>query len=101
VITLGSAGDQLTVILAAGGDFIASMTASSPWGDVQISLELSGGTTDPVTWTAVISDVTATFDVPKEQVQAVIDAKMSTARLYYTPTTGTTLLWAQGGISAY
>lgn len=101
MITLGSDGEQLTVVLATGGDFVASMTSSSPWGSVTITLVLSGGNVDPITWTASIDDVTATFDVPANEVQTAIDAKMSIARLYYSPAGGGTLLWAHGGINVF
>jgi len=98
VITLGSEGEQLTVILAAGAGFLASLTSSDPWGSVQIYLQLSSGTGDPIIWTATINDVTATFNVTANDVQTAIDGEYSIARLYYVPSGGVPLLWGHGGV---
>lgn len=100
MIELGSVGEQITVILAAGADFVVTLVAPTAWpvGTV-IALVLSGGGVS-VTWTATISGTQATFDVPTAQVQPVINSGYSFARLYYTPSGGGPLLWGQGDIRA-
>lgn len=99
MITLGSEGEQLTVILAAGAGFVASLTSSDPWGSVSIYLQLLDGNADPITWTASISGSVATFSISVNDVQTAINGEYSTARLYYQPAGGgIPLLWGHGGI---
>lgn len=99
MIELGSEGEQVTVILAEGGDFVVTLVATDPWpAGSGITLRLSNGTGTLVTWTAVIAGTDAVFNIPTVQVQAVIASELAFARLYYTPAGGGPLLWAHGGI---
>jgi hypothetical protein len=98
VITLGSEGEQLVVIIPVGADFLTTLSASTPWpvGTV-IELHLSNTLTDvPVVWTATVSGSTAVFNVPKVTTQPVVAARLSLARLFYSPGGSGTLLWAHG-----
>jgi hypothetical protein len=98
VITLGSEGEQLVVIIPVGADFLTTLSASTPWptGTI-IELHLSNTLADvPVVWSAVVSDSTAVFDVSKADTQPVADARLSLARLFYSPGGSGMLLWAHG-----
>lgn len=98
MITLGSAGDDLTVVLPVGASFIATLTATTPWpANTIIELHFMNDLADiPVVWSAAISDTDATFNVSTDQVQTVVDARLSIARLIYNPGDTGALLWAQG-----
>lgn len=102
MINLGSDVQQITVILADDADYVVTLVASSAWPTgIVIYLSLSDGADGndtPVVWTATVVGTQATFNVPNAQVQPVIDAKLSIARLYYTPAGGGPLLWGYGGI---
>jgi hypothetical protein len=98
VITLGSEGEQLVVIIPVGADFLTTLSASMPWptGTV-IELHLSDTLADtPVIWAATVSGSTAVFNVPRVTAQPVVDARLSLARLFYSPGGSGTLLWAHG-----
>lgn len=99
MITLGSEGEQLTVLLPVGADFVVTLQATDPWpAGTEITLQLTAGTGDPVTWTAVITGNTAVFNVPANEVAPLISGRYSTARLYYQATGGGTLLWGHGSV---
>lgn len=99
-VNLGYVPQKLTVTLAEGGDFVSALVATTPWPvGTGIELRLTGGTVGTVTWPAVVDDVRADWNVSNLDVQDVIDAKASTARLVYTESDGTTIVWAEGSIS--
>lgn len=102
MINLGADVQQITVVLADGADYVVTLVSSTPWPTgIAISLHLTDGTTGtdpPVVWSATVVGTQATFNVPTAQVQPVIDAKLSIARLIYTPSGGGPLLWGRGGI---
>jgi hypothetical protein len=98
VITLGSAGEDLTVIIPVGASYVATLTASTPWPTgTAIELHFMNDLSDvPVVWAATISGSDATFDIDTTQVQLVVDARLSIARLIYNPGGTGALLWAHG-----
>lgn len=98
MITLGSAGEDLTVVIAVGAAFVATLTATNPWPTgTQIEIHLLNEPTDtPVVWAAVVSGSSAVFNVSASAVQAVVDARLSAARLFYNPGGTGALLWAHG-----
>lgn len=98
MITLGSEGEQLVVVIPVGADFVTTLSAATPWPTgTQIELHLSNTLSDvPVIWPATVAGTTAVFNVAKTVTQAVIDARLSLARLYYSPGGAGTLLWAHG-----
>jgi hypothetical protein len=98
VITLGSDGDQLTVVIPVGADFVTTLSASDSWPTgTAIELHLSSSLTDtPVIWTATVSGTTAIFNVPASQTAAVVTARLSLARLFYSASGVGRLLWAHG-----
>lgn len=100
MITLGSEGEQLQVIIPTDADFVTTLTASSPWPTgTTIELHLSDTSTNPpIVWTASVSGSSAVFNVPKTTVQAVIVARLSIARLIYSPGGSGSLLWGHGTI---
>lgn len=100
MITLGWDPDQLTVLLAADTDFLAVLQSDTAWpAGTAIALQL---TTDqvpsPVVWSATVSGTTATFDVPKATVNAVLSGTLSTAKLTYT-TPDIDVVWAVGRVA--
>lgn len=100
VITLGSAGEDLVVVIAVDATFVATLTATSPWpSGTQIEIHLLNEPTDtPVIWAAVVSGSTAVFNIPLTNVQAVVSARLSSARLLYNPGGTGALLWAHGAV---
>lgn len=98
-INLGYVPLRLTVTLAEGGDFVSALVSSVAWpAGTGIELHLSGGTDAMVTWPATIAGVRADWDVDNSEVQDVIDGKYSTARLIYTESDGTVLIWGEGSV---
>lgn len=99
MINLGFEGEQITVILASGSDYVVTLLASEDWpADLAITLALSADRGSAVVWSADVAGSEATFSVPAAEVQAVIDAGLSYSRLYYHPAGSGPLLWGQGGI---
>lgn len=98
VITLGSEGEQLQVVIPVDADFVTTLTASSPWPvGTTIELHFSDPTlSSPTIWTASVSGSDAVFNVPKSTVQAVVVARLPIARLIYSPGGSGTLLWGHG-----
>lgn len=99
MITLGSEGEQLTVIIPVGADFVTTLSAATPWPTgTQIELHLSNDSADvsPVVWAATVSGTTATFNVPAATTQAVVLGRLAYARLYYSPGGTGMLLWGHG-----
>lgn len=98
MITLGSEGEQLTVIIPIGAAFVTTLSAATPWPTgTQIELHLSSSLTDvPVVWAAAVSGTTAVFNESTIQTQAVVNARLSIARLIYNPGGTGQLLWAHG-----
>lgn len=98
MITLGSEGEQLQVIIPVDADFVTTLTASSPWPTgTTVELHLSDTSLNPpVVWAASVSGSNAVFNVPKSTVQAVVTARLSLARLIYSPSGSGTLLWGHG-----
>lgn len=98
MITLGSAGEDLTVVIPVGARFLTKLTASIPWplGTVIELHLLNEITDDPVVWSAVISGSDATFDVAASQVTTDTADRPSVARLLYDSDGGGLLLWAHG-----
>lgn len=99
-VNLGYVPQKLTVTLSEGGDFVSALVASTDWpAGAGIELRLSGGTAGTVTWPAVVNGARADWEVAYTEVQAVIDAKVSTARLVYTESdSGAVLVWAEGSV---
>lgn len=98
MITLGSAGDDLTVIIPLGARFLTKLHSSTPWpvGTI-IQLHLvNEPDDDPVVWTATISGSDATFDESASQVATDTADRPSVARLLYDSDGGGLLLWAHG-----
>jgi len=98
VITLGSAGEDLQVVIPVGASFVTTLTASTPWPNgTVIELHLMNSLTDtPTVWSATVAGSDATFNISASQVQAVVDARLSIARLLYNPAGSGALLWAHG-----
>jgi hypothetical protein len=98
MITLGSMGEDLTVVIPIGARFLCALDSSNPWPNgTQIELHLMNDPGDtPVIWPATISGSTATFDVPAGDVKTVTDARLSLARLLYNPAGAGFLLWGHG-----
>jgi hypothetical protein len=98
MITLGSSGDQLVVILASGAVFAATLQATENWpSNTQISLHLTDSEgAHEVIWSATVTDNLASFFVSAADVQAVIDNQLSLARLLYNPGQTGALLWGHG-----
>lgn len=97
MITLGSAGEDLQVVIPIGASFVTKLTASTSWPNgTVIELHLMNDLSDvPVVWSSTIAGTDATFNIPPDQVQAVVTARLSIARLIYNPGTGA-MLWAHG-----
>lgn len=101
-IGLGLIPQILTVSLVADGDFVAALVATSPWPvGTEIELHLSGGSSGVVVWAAVVEGSRADWDVPADDVAAVLSSQATTARLLYKEADGTALVWAKGKINAY
>lgn len=98
VITLGSEGEQLQVIIPVDADFVSTLSATDVWpAGTAIELHLSNSFTDtPVIWSATVSGTTAVFNESKTAIQPVVEARLSLARLFYSPDGLSTLLWAYG-----
>jgi hypothetical protein len=98
VITLGSDGEQLVVVIPVDADFVTTLSAATPWPTgTQIELHFSNTPSDdPVIWPATVVDTTAAFNVPKASAEPVITARLSLARLFYSPGGSGVLLWAHG-----
>lgn len=98
MVTLGSEGEQLQIIIPVGADFVATLSAAAAWpvGTV-IEIHLSNTLSDtPIVWSATITGTNAVFNVPKATAQPVVDARLSLARLFYSPGGSGLLLWAHG-----
>lgn len=100
MIIIGDSGEEITLEIPWGADFVAAFIASVAWPDgMTIELQLSNGPGDtPVVWPAVITGVRADFYVPMADVQTVINANLAIARLYYTPAGQGPLFWGSGVI---
>lgn len=100
MITLGSAGETLTLIIPIGASFVATLISTDPWPDgTLIELHLLNELTDtPVIWSAAISGSLASFTESAANVQTVVDARLSLARLIYNPGGTGALLWAHGSV---
>lgn len=98
MITLGSVGDDLTVVIPLSARFLTKLTASTAWptGTV-IELHLMNDLADvPTVWSASINGTDATFDIPTSQVTTDTAARPSIARLLYDSDGRGLLLWAHG-----
>lgn len=85
--------------LAHGGDFVCTLLASEDWPtDIEISFLITGGEVGQEVWGAAIDGPRAEFDVPFNDVQAVIDAKASAFRLRYFRAGGTPIIWYEGSV---
>lgn len=101
-IRLGFEPQRLTVILASGGDFVASLVSDSLWpSGVGIELRFSGGSAGLVTWAAEISGTRASWDVDADDVRELIGKAPTLSRLVYTEQDGSAILWAKGGVSVH
>lgn len=100
-IQLGTIPENLRVHLAADADFVASMTSTTgTWPGTGVTLELI----DPMgtvvaSWPATISGAVASWDVDAAEVAPVVAAGVRTARLHYTDSAGSDLLWARGSVT--
>lgn len=97
--TLGQAPHRMTVVLAAGADFVASLYRDDgqPWpaGEgVGCSLKL----TEEIAWFGPASGAAINFEVDSEEVDAAIAETPKTAKLYYEDGQGLRLLWAMGPV---
>lgn len=98
MITLGSDGEQLVVVIPVDADFVTTLSAATPWPTgTQIELHFSDTPSDtPVIWPATVAGTTATFNVSKASAQPVVTARLSLVRLFYSPGGSGILLWAHG-----
>lgn len=104
-ISFGLDPDDFTVYLAYGANFIQDMVNDAgPWADgtaFAVHFCLSSKTDVPAyTWAATVSGDRASWNQPASDVQAVLDANASYARLIYTDPDGDTQIWAVGRTSA-
>jgi uncharacterized membrane protein len=92
---LGAAPERMTVVLAAGTDFVATLTRDDGvvWPDGTV-VELRVGST---TWAATVAGATVTWDVDEVAVDAVLATNPTKARLYYVAG-ATRMLWASGPV---
>lgn len=93
--TLGQAPSRMTVVLAAGADFVATLTRNDgenwPSG---AAVELELGET---VWAALVTGDTLTWDVDEAVVATVLASPPAKARLYYV-NGATRMLWASGPV---
>lgn len=94
-LTLGSAPQQLTVVLIRDADFVAVLHNSAGDWDAGVSIELRFGDT---VWVATLAGADATFNVDKAAVNALVATKPRTARLFYVDG-DVDLCWATGSAS--
>lgn len=100
-VTLGMNPQDLVVELAAGGDFVAALAATPPWptGTVlQLRFSSVPVETNPIIWPATVAGAVASWSVPAAAVQSVLDVDARYARLHYTASDGSTLIWMSGVI---
>jgi acyl-CoA synthetase (AMP-forming)/AMP-acid ligase II len=98
MITLGSEGERIAVVLPVNAAFVSQITSAAPWPTgTRIELHFSNGfDATSVVWAATIAGTTATFNMTKTQVQSLIAARLSVVHLYYIPTGLDPLLWGHG-----
>jgi hypothetical protein len=95
-IDLGFQPVPLNVILAADSDFLATFIAQTGWPTgTQIQLRFINLATT-TTWSATISDTTATFNVAAADVATLIGSQPQEVRLHYLDSSGDDLLWGKG-----
>ena len=96
-ITLGTKPDTLTLVLARGADFAATLRnttgAWSPTAVIQLRI-------DPTTvWTATLSGADAVFAIDAALVDALVTTRSSKVKLFYTDG-DSEVCWAIGTIQA-
>jgi hypothetical protein len=92
----------LTVHLVADADFIQTITAVDgyPAGTV-ITLRIGTAGTAPGTWTAwpaTVAGTTASWNVDRSVVAALVPGTRLRAELTYSDGAGVDLTWMQGGV---
>lgn len=95
-ITLGMKPHEIVVLLPRNGDFVTTIEAieGETWpagSSIEIHIENE-------VWAVNTSANQATFDIPNETVNEVIDSNPKTSRLYYKDTDGSMLLWGVGDV---
>jgi hypothetical protein len=108
-IVAGAVPHELNVPLPRNGTFLWQVT--NPTGDWAggESLELRFYAVDPASadnptntaWPATITGAVAAWAVAPDDVQAVLDAGLNYAALYYIDTAGEPIIWAKGRTNAY
>lgn len=100
MITLGSAGDDLSIAVPVDADFVTTITSTISWPTgTTVELHFINQSTDvPIVWVATVSGSSVTFNIPAATVQAVVAAQLSIARLIYKPGGTGAILWAHGPV---
>lgn len=102
-VSLGWKPIPLTVVLARGGDFVASLELEGgetwPDGTVIDLLFTVTQTSTPIVWSASIDSAVATWDVDATDVAEVLDAHALRARVRLTYSDGTEIIWMAGRVT--
>lgn len=102
-VTLGLAPIPITVVLVSGSDFKCTLESSEDWPDgfeIELRFSITAEETDPIVWPATVDGALATWNVPADEVAAVLAARALHARVRYVEAGGGATIRMLGPVHA-